>query len=135
MAELSAIDNPILNDPYDPPTAHFELGPNGPTGEIIPRRRPSESFIPVPAPKGRKASAQQQLDVDVMGERREKNCLVNDIRAQVELWRARGIPAQAPLSDEEGARPPRRGGSERTGREPLHLAPRQSRRAASLTIQ
>jgi type III restriction enzyme len=48
--------NPILNSPYDPPESHFELGPNGPTGKILTGRRPSESFIPVQAPKkGHKA--------------------------------------------------------------------------------
>ena len=27
------LSNPILNSPYDPPEAHFEIGPNGPTGQ------------------------------------------------------------------------------------------------------
>ena len=46
-----AIDNPILNSPYEPPERHFEIGPNGPTGEIKDGRRPSESFIPVAVTK------------------------------------------------------------------------------------
>ena len=50
MAEAN-LDNPILNAPYDPPEQHFELGPDGPTGEIRAGRRPSESFIPVPPSK------------------------------------------------------------------------------------
>lgn len=29
-----ALDNPILNSPYEAPTKHFALGPNGPTGEV-----------------------------------------------------------------------------------------------------
>jgi hypothetical protein len=28
------ISNPILNSPYAAPERHFELGPNGPTGEM-----------------------------------------------------------------------------------------------------
>ena len=67
------ISNPIINSPYDPPESYFEIGPNGPTGAILPGRRPSESFIPVPATrKGRRAS-QQAFDFDATGERREQN--------------------------------------------------------------
>ena len=42
-AEARAVENPILNSPYDAPAAHFVLGPSGPTGEIRDGRRPSES--------------------------------------------------------------------------------------------
>jgi type III restriction enzyme len=66
------IENPILNGPYDAPAQHFELGSHGPTGTIIDGRRPSESFIPVPAPRKAKNQGQQQLDL-VAGERREQN--------------------------------------------------------------
>ena len=52
------LSNPIINSPYDPPEAHFEIGPNGPTGQLLPGRRPSESYIPVPvSKKGRQAAA------------------------------------------------------------------------------
>jgi type III restriction enzyme len=82
------LSNPILNGPYDAPESHFEIGPSGPTGVVLPGRRPSESFIPVPASrKGRKVE-QQTLDFDVTGERREQNSLINDIRREVERWRA-----------------------------------------------
>ena len=81
--------NPILNSPYDPPESHFELGPSGPTGVILPGRRPSESFIPVPVQrKGKRGPVQGTLDFDVTGERREANTLINDIRRDVERWRA-----------------------------------------------
>jgi type III restriction enzyme len=82
------IDNPILNTPYDPPEAHFELGPKGPTGVVKPGRRPSESFIPVPPSRKGRAAQQQELDFDVTGERREQNSLINDVRREVERWRA-----------------------------------------------
>src|SRR5918992_1154480 len=87
---MAAVDlgNPILNSPYEPPEAHFEIGEHGPTGEIILGRRPSESFIPVPQSRKGKAGDQQALDFDVTGERREENTLINDIRREVELWRA-----------------------------------------------
>lgn len=44
----AALENPILNSPYDPPEQHFVIGLRGPTGEIRAGWRPSESFIPIP---------------------------------------------------------------------------------------
>ena len=85
-----SIDNPILNSPYLPPERHFELGPKGPTGTIREGRRLSESFIPIPASKKGKGDEQIELDFDTTGERREKNSLINDIRREVERWRAGG---------------------------------------------
>lgn len=94
-----ALDNPILNTPYDAPDRHFVIGPNGPTGEIKAGRRRSESFIPVPPPKKGKAPVEQAaLDFDLTGERREENSLINDIRREVELWRARGYPDVTAIS-------------------------------------
>jgi type III restriction enzyme len=92
-----ALDNPILSSPYESPEAHFVLGPDGPTGEKKPGRRPSESFIPVP-PSRKKGAAQQAIDFDVTQERREQNTLINDIRFEVERWRARGYPGVTPMS-------------------------------------
>jgi hypothetical protein len=82
------LSNPIINSPYDPPEAHFEIGPNGPTGQLLPGRRPSESYIPVPVSKKGRQAAQLALDFDITGERREQNSLINDIRREVERWRA-----------------------------------------------
>jgi type III restriction enzyme len=94
----AGIENPIFNGPYDAPSRHFELGPHGPTGKILDGRRPSESFIPVPAPRKGKNKGQQALDLDVAGERRESNDLINEIRYQVGLWRQRGYPGVTPIS-------------------------------------
>jgi type III restriction enzyme len=112
VGERETLDNPILNSPFDPPTCHFVLGPNGPTGEVKPGRRSSESYIPVPVPrKGRKES-QLAFDLDTTGERREQNTLVNDIRHEVELWRARNwngvTPYTRKLLEHWSAGPPRR---------------------------
>src|SRR4051794_37009175 len=84
------LSNPVLNSPYHPPEAHFELGERGPTGNVLPGRRRSESFIPIPvSSKGGKTNADAlTLDFDVTGERREQNTLINDIRREVEKWRA-----------------------------------------------
>jgi type III restriction enzyme len=102
MSDVDPLSNPILNSPYGAPERHFAIGPAGPTGEIRVGRRPSESFIPVPATKkGRKAkdgSQQDALDFDLTGERIEENSLINDIRQRVETWRNRGYPGVEPMS-------------------------------------
>jgi type III restriction enzyme len=82
------LSNPIINSPYDPPEAYFEIGPAGPTGNLLPGRRPSESFIPVPVSRKGSQAVQETLDFDITGERREQNTLINDIRREVERWRA-----------------------------------------------
>ena len=83
---MRAIDNPILNSPYEQPDRYYEIGPQGPTGEIKDGRRPSESFIPIAVTKkGKKDGFEQEaFDFDATGERREKNNLINDIRRDVE---------------------------------------------------
>jgi len=102
---VTGLEDPIVNSPYDPPERHFALGPSGPTGELRAGRRPSESFIPIPlGRKGRQsakanvADDQQLIDFDVTGERREVNSLINDIRARVELWRARNYAGVTPVT-------------------------------------
>ena len=91
---MTAIENPILNSPYEPPDRHYFIGPQGPTGEIRDGRRPSESFIPIAVTKkvkrGSDGSTQDVFDFDATGERREKNALINDIRRDVEKWRRDG---------------------------------------------
>lgn len=53
---------------------------------LVPGRRPSESFIPVPVSR-KSRNVQATLDFDATGERREQNTLINDIRREVERWR------------------------------------------------
>ncbi len=91
------ITNPILNSPYASPEAYFELGSNGPTGVVLTGRRPSESFIPIPAGQKR-GGGQQTFDFDATGERREQNSLINDIRREVERWRASNWNGVTPYS-------------------------------------
>ena len=107
----SPLENPVICSPFEVPTQHFELGPEGPTGNVLNGRRPSESFVPVPATKkkaapkkgrGKKAvevaDDQENLDFDITGDRRERNSLINDIRREVDLWRARGYPGVTPYT-------------------------------------
>lgn len=97
MTEAS-LSNPILNSPYDPPERYFEIGANGPTSRVLEGRRPSESFIPIPQSRKAGRGAQQVLDFDVSGERREQNTLINDIRREVERWRANNWNGVTPYS-------------------------------------
>ncbi|HQV56893.1 MAG TPA: DEAD/DEAH box helicase family protein, partial [Ilumatobacteraceae bacterium] len=97
------IADPIINGPYDPPQQHFELGDDGsPTGTIVNGRRPSTSYIPVPAVVKRSKSApkavQEAMDLSTDGEQRELNTLINDIRQRVELWRMRNYPGATAIS-------------------------------------
>jgi type III restriction enzyme len=85
------LDNPILNSPYEPPSRYYVIGSNGPTGEILDGRRPSESFIPIAMTrKGRGKGEQLALDFDVTGERREPNDVINAVRRDVDRWRMSG---------------------------------------------
>lgn len=72
MSDMTVAD-PIICRPYDPPGEHFELGADGsPSGRLIAGRRPSASFIPVPAFTKRRAQApvQEAMDLTTDGERR-----------------------------------------------------------------
>ena len=85
----SELADPVLNGPYDSPQRYFEVGPAGPTGKVLLGRRRSESWVPVPViRKGRTVvPVQEAIDLDLTGERREQNTLINDIRQAVERWR------------------------------------------------
>jgi type III restriction enzyme len=89
VTSTDVLANPIISSPYEPPEHHFEIGHEGPTGQLLPGRRPSESFIPIPVSRKQRKDAQIELDFDATGERRELNSLINDIRREVERWRAR----------------------------------------------
>lgn len=95
-------DSPILNGPYDQPTRYYEVGAQGRTGKILEGRRPSESFIPIPAARkgkrGDDGSTQQTIDFDLTHERRERNEFVNNLRREVERWRARDYERVTPTS-------------------------------------
>jgi type III restriction enzyme len=54
------IENPIINSPYHPPDRHFAFDLNGITDQMVPGRRPSSYFVPVPRP--RKRGQQMELE-------------------------------------------------------------------------
>ena len=54
-------EQPILNSPYEYPARHWELDDSGqPTQQIIESRRRAEFITPIPKPKKRKGTADQQ---------------------------------------------------------------------------
>jgi type III restriction enzyme len=63
---------------------------------IKPGRRPSESYIPVPAT--RKGKVQEELDFETTQERIEKNSLINDLRREMERWRRTNYDGVTPTS-------------------------------------
>ncbi|MBA2488413.1 MAG: DEAD/DEAH box helicase family protein, partial [Chloroflexi bacterium] len=87
----STIENPIINSPFVEPAQHFLMTADGKvTGEIAPRRRPSEFFVPVAQPRKRSA----QLSMDQFGgpTRQQPNEIVNEIRQAVGRWRLQDYP-------------------------------------------
>ncbi len=54
-------ERPILNSPYEYPSRYWELDGQGqPTQRIIESRRSAEFITPIPAPRKRKAPAEQR---------------------------------------------------------------------------
>lgn len=69
-------------------------------GRIVESRRRSESFIPI-APTRKSAGdggAQDSLNFDITGERREANSPINDLRREVERWRKHGYERVNPTT-------------------------------------
>lgn len=82
--------SPILNSPYAEPKRHWESDANGqPTNVIVDRRRQSSLVSPIPkAKKVRgKASVQQDLLTDDLGQEYNPTEVINGIRSAVDDWR------------------------------------------------
>jgi len=92
-------DHPILNSPYECPTRHWELDPDGqPTQQILPRRRRAEFITPIPKPKKRKSAAQQEeLLFDeghsTKAQQYDPTSIINQVRQSVDTWRA--LPSES----------------------------------------
>jgi type III restriction enzyme len=83
-------ESPILNSPYEEPSRHWELDPNGqPTTSIRPYRRPSALVSPIPKPKKVKGKAAAQPDflADEQGQEYNPTEVINGIRSAVASWR------------------------------------------------
>ena len=85
------IENPVINSPFEEPQRHFRFTDEGITNQIVPYRRTSSYFIPIPKPK--KRGQQLVLETEWTQDRVEENKLVNQIRTRVEKWRLGGRPS------------------------------------------
>lgn len=79
--------DPILNTPYAPPTRHWELDGEGrPTGRVVASRRRASFVTAVP---GRAAAEQPDLlDPNDPTDERALQTAINEVRAEVDRWRA-----------------------------------------------
>ena len=80
-----AIENPILNSPFEEPTRHFDFDEDGITDRVVDSRRISSYFVPIPKPK--KKGKQLELETEWTADRIEENKFINDIRRAVARWR------------------------------------------------
>src|SRR3990172_8057819 len=88
-------NQPILNSPYEYPTRHWELAPDGqPTQESIETRRRAEFITPIPKPRKRKGeAAQQQMVFDegkglsTQKQQYDPTSIINQLRSHVDKWR------------------------------------------------
>src|SRR3989440_1226676 len=91
-------EHPILYSPYEYPTCYWELEDGQPTQKIIERRRRAEFITPIPKPKKRRGSADQQQIIFDEGkglstkqQQYDPTSIINELRQQVDQWR--GLPS------------------------------------------
>jgi len=101
-------DRPILNSPYERPRRHWELDAQGqPTQRILESRRRAEFITPIPKPRKRKGSADQQQMVFDEGhglsraaQQYDPTPIINELRQYVDQWRALPSPTQWQVTPE-----------------------------------
>jgi type III restriction enzyme len=100
-------EQPVLNSPYDYPRRHWELDEQGqPTQRIIESRRRAEFITPIPKPRKRKESAQQQIVFDegkglsTEQQQYDPTPIINELRHYVGQWRNLPNPADWQVTPE-----------------------------------
>jgi type III restriction enzyme len=100
-SENPFFDHPILNSPYEKPARYWELDDQGqPTQQIIEKRRPAAFITPIPKPRKRKGTAndQQYLILDegkglsTEEQHYDTTSTINELRRHVEQWRSLSNP-------------------------------------------
>lgn len=94
-------ERPILNSPYAYPARHWELDDQGqPTQRIVESRRRAEFITPIPKPRKRKGSADQQQIIFDEGkglsteqQQYDPTPIINELRGYVGEWRRLPNPA------------------------------------------
>lgn len=100
MADNSFFERPVLNSPYEYPDCYWELDEQGqPTQKVVEKRRPAEFITPIPKPRKRKGSADQQRMVFDEGvglsteeQQYDPTSIINNLRRHVDEWRSRPNP-------------------------------------------
>ncbi len=101
-------EQPVLNSPYAYPARHWELDSQGqPTQRIIESRRRAEFITPIPKPRKRKSSADQQQMVFDEGkglsteqQQYDPTPIINELRHYVDQWRRLPNPADWQVTPE-----------------------------------
>ena len=101
-------DHPILNSPYECPLRHWELDAQGqPTQHIIEKRRRADFITPIPKPKKRKKSTQQEEIIFDEGkglstkeQQYDPTSIINEVRQNVNSWRELPNPNQWQVTPE-----------------------------------
>jgi type III restriction enzyme len=97
---MSFFDRPVLNSPYLPPHRHWDLDDNGhPTDKILTTRRKSALWTALPGASAKSDRTQAKFLFDADGLSTEETAynpspIVNDLRQELETWRALPNPAQ-----------------------------------------
>ena len=96
-------ERPVLNSPYECPRRHWELDEEGqPTQKIIENRRPADFITPIPKPKKRRGSSEQQAalvfaeaarKLETGGQQYDLTEIINGVRREVDRWRSLTNPA------------------------------------------
>lgn len=85
MPLSNAVDNPIINTPYDAPTQHYDFAGESP--QLVAGRRPA-GYLRGNRSQLRSVAEQDSVPLD----------LVNTIRARVTTWRERGYPGASRIT-------------------------------------
>ena len=101
-------DHPILNSPYECPLRHWELDAQGqPTQQVIEKRRRADFITPIPKPKKRKKSTQQEEIIFDEGkglstkeQQYDPTSIINEVRQNVNSWRELPNPNQWQVTPE-----------------------------------
>ena len=83
---------PILNSPYEYPSAHWEIVDGLPTQNTVNFRRRAEFITPIPKPKKRKDVKSQELFDESLGlgdgsQKYDPISFINELRRHVDAWR------------------------------------------------
>lgn len=89
-------EKPVLNSPYEYPTRYWELDDQGqPTQRIIEKRRRVALITPIPRPRKRKSSVDQQKIIFDEGkglsteeQQYDPTSIINELRHRVDQWRS-----------------------------------------------